>query len=77
MNSVILMPGFPWWFSGKESTCSAGAAGDGGFDPWVRMIPWIRARQPTPVVLPGESHRQKSLVGYIVHRVAKNWTRLK
>ena len=26
-----------------------------GFDPWVRNIPWRRARQPTPVFLPRES----------------------
>ena len=35
-----------------------------GFDPWVGKIPWRRARQSTPVVLPGESHGQRSLVGY-------------
>ena len=35
-----------------------------GFDPWVRKIPWRRAWQSTPVFLPGESHGQKSLVGY-------------
>ena len=34
------------------------------FDPWVRRIPWRRAWQPTPVFLPGESHRQRSLAGY-------------
>ena len=34
------------------------------FDPWVGRIPWRRAWQPTPVFLPGESHRQRSLVGY-------------
>ena len=34
------------------------------FDPWVRKIPWRTALQPTPVFLPGESHGQKSLVGY-------------
>ena len=34
------------------------------FDPWVRKIPWRRARQPTPVFLPGESHGQRSLAGY-------------
>ena len=34
------------------------------FDSWVRKIPWSRKRQPTPVVLPGESHGQRSLVGY-------------
>ena len=32
--------------------------------PWVGKIPWRRAWQPTPVFLPGESHRQRSLVGY-------------
>ena len=35
-----------------------------GFNPWVEKIPWRRAWQPTPVFLPGESHRQRSLVGY-------------
>ena len=33
-------------------------------DLWVRKIPWRRAWQPTPVFLPGESHRQRSLVAY-------------
>ena len=33
-------------------------------DPWVRTIPWRREWQPTPVFLPGESHGQRSLVGY-------------
>ena len=31
---------------------------------WVGMIPWRRARQPTPVFLPGESHGRRSLAGY-------------
>ena len=35
-----------------------------GFDPWVRKIHWRRKWQPTTVFLPGESHRQRSLVGY-------------
>ena len=34
------------------------------FDPWVRKISWRRAWKPTPVFLPGESHRQRSLAGY-------------
>ena len=29
-----------------------------------RQIPWKRAWQPTAVFLPGESHGQRSLVGY-------------
>ena len=31
------------------------ACGRPGFDPWVGMIPWMRAWQLTPVFLPGES----------------------
>ena len=34
------------------------------FDPWVWKIPWRRAWPPSPVFFPGESHWQKSLVGY-------------
>ena len=33
-------------------------------NPWVGRILWRRAWQPTPVFLPGESHRQRSLAGY-------------
>ena len=35
-----------------------------GFNPWVRKIPWRREWLPTPVFLPGEFHRQRSLAGY-------------
>ena len=31
---------------------------------WIGRIPWRRKWQPTPVVLPGESHGQRSLMGY-------------
>ena len=33
--------------------------------PRVGKIPWRRKWQPTPGFLPGESHGQRSLVGYI------------
>ena len=39
-------------------------AGDVRDNPWVGKIPWRRAWQPTPVFMPGESHGQRSLVGY-------------
>ena len=39
-------------------------AGDSWLDPWVRNIPWGRAWHHTPVLLPGESHGQRSLAGY-------------
>ena len=35
-----------------------------GFNPWVGKVPWRRKWHPTPVLLPGESHEPKSLVGY-------------
>ena len=35
-----------------------------GFNPWVGKLSWRRKWQPTPVFLPGESHGQRSLVGY-------------
>ena len=34
-----------------------------GFDPWVGKIPWRSEWQPTPLILPGESHGRRSLVG--------------
>ena len=34
------------------------------FNPWVRKLFWRREWQPTPVILPGESHGQRSLEGY-------------
>ena len=35
-----------------------------GLDPRIGKIPWRRKWQPTPVSLPGESHGQRSLMGY-------------
>ena len=34
------------------------------FSLWVVKIPWRREWLPTPVLLPGESHGQRSLAGY-------------
>ena len=49
----------------KNPPANAGGIRDQGLDPWVRkIIPWRREWHPTPVFLPGESHGQRSLVGY-------------
>ena len=53
--------GLHWQLIGKESACQCRRY---RFDPWVGKIPWRRAWQPTPVLLPGESYGQRSLVGY-------------
>ena len=43
-----------------------------------RKTPWRRKWQPMPVFLPGESHGQRSLMGYIQsmgsQRIRHNWT---
>ena len=56
----MFLGGLPWWLSGKGSACQ-----------WETQvwslggkIPWWRKWQPTPVFLPGKSHRQISLGGY-------------
>ena len=45
----------------KESACNVG--GLGLIPGWGRSL-WRRAWQPTPVFLPGESHGQRTLVGF-------------
>ena len=52
---------YPGRSDGKEPTCQYRRQ---RFDPWVGKVPWRRAWQPTPVSLSGESHGQRSLVGY-------------
>ena len=55
---------FPRWLSGKESACQCRRHRRLRLSPWVGKIPWSRKWQTTPVFLPGNFHRQKSLVGY-------------
>jgi len=63
---IIMVPtsGFPGGASGKERACQCRRWKRCEFDPWVEKIPWRRAWLPTLVFLPGESHGQRSLVGY-------------
>ena len=51
----------PWWPRGKESACQCTRH---GFDLWVGKVPGKRKWQSTPVLLPGKSHGQRTLVGY-------------
>ena len=64
LNCPTAVMGFPGHTSGKEPTCKFWRQKTCRFDPWVRKIPWKKARQPTPVFLPGESHGQRNLTGY-------------
>ena len=56
--------GFPGGTSGKKPTCPHRRCKRYGFKTWVRRIPWSTAWRPTPIFLPGESHGQRSQVGY-------------
>ena len=54
----------PCGSAGKEPACQCRRRKRCRFNPWVGKIPWRSKWQPTPVFLPGESCRQRSLVGY-------------
>ena len=58
---VSVFWGFPGGSVVKKSTYQCRRH---GFSPWVGKIPWRRKWQPTPVVSPGKSHGQRSLVDY-------------
>ena len=49
----------------KDFACQCWRCKRLGFDFWVGKIPWRRKWQPSPIFLPGKSHGQRSLVGYI------------
>ena len=73
-SSSLWIRGLPWWLRGDESTSQCRRC---RFRPWVREMPWRRkagpaekesgspgeGSTPTPVLLPGKSHGQRSLVG--------------
>ena len=73
---ICFLWGFPGGLMVKESTCNSEDAGGAGSIPGSGN-PLEEGMATTPLFLPGESHGQRSLAGYIVHRVAKSWTRLK
>ena len=56
--------GLPGGSLGKESACNARDAGDTGSIPGLGRSPLRGHGNPLPVFLPGESHGQRSLVGY-------------
>ena len=61
----VTIEDFPGGLDSKASVYNAGDLGlILGFYPRVGKIPWRRKWQPIPVLLPGKSHRWRSLVGY-------------
>ena len=64
----------PSWSSAKEPTCQCRRCRKGGFDPYIKKIPWRKKWQPTPVFLPEKLHGQRSLAGYLAHGFTKSRT---
>ena len=56
--------GFPGGSVVKNPPAEEGAAGHVSSISGLGRFPWRRAWKPAPVFLPGESHGQRSLVGY-------------
>ena len=70
--------GFPGGVSDKESTCQCKRCKRLGLEPRIGKLPGRRARQPTPIFLPGESHGHRSLVSYSPwgRRARRGWSDL-
>ena len=52
-------------FDYKEFACPSRRCKKHKFDPWIGKILWSRKWQITAVFLPGKSHGQRNLMGYI------------
>ena len=61
LEKSMFLGGFLNGASGKESAYQYKRCERHGLNPWVGMVLWRRAWQPTPVFLPGESHGQRRL----------------
>ena len=66
-TNIFSVLGFPGGASGKERRLQSRRLRRARFDPWVEKIPLRRKWQPTPVLLPGEFHGQRSQVGYSLY----------
>ena len=77
LNKIYLELGFPGGTS-EGSVCQCKRPKRHRFDSWMGTIPWRGPWQPAPVFLPGESHGQRSLVGYSPYglRVEHDWSDL-
>ena len=64
--------GLPWWFRWWRICLECRRP---QFDLWVGKIPWRKAWQPTPVLLPGEPI-DRGAWWATVHAVTKSQTRL-
>ena len=79
VSHLPLCEGIPGGASGKEPACQCRRHEGWGFDPSVRTIPWRRARQPTPIVMPGEApwtEEPGGLQSIVSQRTGHGWSHL-
>ena len=60
LDELLISTGFSRGASGEEFVCRCRRL---WLNPWVRKILWRRKWHPTPVLLPGKSRGEMSLVG--------------
>ena len=75
LGPIEIKLGLPRWCSDKEPACQCRRK-RWRFNSRVGKIPWTRKWQPTPVLLPGKFHGQRSLPGYSLwghKRVGHDW----
>ena len=72
-GTLALKEGLPRWLSGQKKNLLANAR-DASSIPGLGRFPWRREWQPTAVFLPGESHGQRSLLGYSPWRLTESDT---
>ena len=70
-SKILYIGMLPWWLRRVRILLRCGRP---GFNSCIGKIPWRRAWPPTPGLLPGESHGQRSLAGYTVHSVTESDT---
>ena len=76
MQPVQSFRGVPWWLSGGEFTCIAGATGDSGLIPGSGRAPGVGNGNPLQYSCL-ENPMDREAWRPIVHEVKKNWNRLK
>ena len=67
--------GLPWWLSGKESACIAGAVGDAGLIPGLGRSPGGERGNPLQYSCM-ENHMDRGAWRATVHAVTESWTRV-
>ena len=78
LTSALSLVRLPWWLSGKESTCNAGAARDAGSIPGSGRYSGEGNGNPLPLQYSClEKPMDRGAWLATVHRVSKSQTRLK